>query len=61
VSASTRRVVVTAMGLVSPCGMTVAENWTNVSTAKSGIARITAFDVSAFDTQIGGEVKNFAR
>jgi 3-oxoacyl-[acyl-carrier-protein] synthase II len=59
VSASTRRVVVTAMGLVSPCGMTVAENWTNVSTAKSGIARITAFDVSAFDTQIGGEVKNF--
>ena len=58
-SASTRRVVVTGMGLVSPCGMTVGENWANISTAKSGIARITAFDVSAYDTQIGGEVRNF--
>jgi 3-oxoacyl-[acyl-carrier-protein] synthase II len=47
------------MGLVSPCGDTVAENWTNILAGKSGIARITAFDVSAFDSKIGGEVKNF--
>ena len=47
------------MGLVSPCGHTVAENWANIAAGKSGIARITAFDVSAFDTKIGGEVKNF--
>lgn len=47
------------MGLVSPCGDSVAENWANISAGKSGIARITAFDVSAFDSQIGGEVKNF--
>jgi len=59
VAANTRRVVVTAMGLVSPCGHTVAENWANIAAGKSGIARITAFDVSAFDTKIGGEVKNF--
>jgi len=59
VAANTRRVVVTAMGLVSPCGATVAENWANIAAGKSGIARITAFDVSAFDTKIGGEVKNF--
>lgn len=58
-SASTRRVVVTGMGLISPCGNSVAENWANISAGKSGIARITAFDVSAYDTQIGGEVKNF--
>ena len=58
-SASTRRVVVTRMGLVSPCGDSVAENWANISAGKSGIARITAFDVSAFDSKIGGEVKNF--
>jgi len=59
VSASTRRVVVTAMGLVSPCGDSVAQSWANISAGKSGIARITAFDASAFDSQIGGEVKNF--
>jgi 3-oxoacyl-[acyl-carrier-protein] synthase II len=52
-------VVVTAMGLVSPCGDSVAQSWANISAGKSGIARITAFDASAFDSQIGGEVKNF--
>jgi len=59
VTASTRRVVVTGMGLVSPCGATVAESWASISTGTSGIARITAFDVSAYDSKIGGEVKQF--
>jgi 3-oxoacyl-[acyl-carrier-protein] synthase II len=59
VSASTRRVVVTGMGLISPCGHSVEENWANISTGKSGVARIAAFDVSAYDSKIGGEVKNF--
>ncbi len=58
-SADTRRVVVTGMGLVAPCGSTVAENWENIAAGTSGLARITAFDVSAYDTKIGGEVKNF--
>lgn len=58
-STNTRRVVVTAMGLVSPCGNTVAESWANIAAGTSGIGRITAFDVSAYDTRIGGEVKNF--
>ncbi len=58
-STNGRRVVVTAMGLISPCGHTVAESWASVSAGKSGLARITAFDVSAFDSQIGGEVKGF--
>jgi 3-oxoacyl-[acyl-carrier-protein] synthase II len=47
------------MGMISPCGATVEESWANISAGKSGIARITAFDVSAYDTQIGGEVKGF--
>ena len=48
------------MGLVSPCGSSVEESWANISAGRSGIARITAFDVSAYDAKIGGEVKNFA-
>jgi len=52
-------VVVTGMGLVSPCGHTVEESWANISAGVSGLARITAFDVSAYDSRIGGEVKNF--
>jgi 3-oxoacyl-[acyl-carrier-protein] synthase II len=33
--------------------------WRNLLAGKSGIARVTQFDVSAFDCQIAGEVKNF--
>lgn len=58
-SSNGRRVVVTGMGLVSPCGKTVDENWMNISAGRSGIDRITAFDVSGFSSQIGGEVKDF--
>jgi 3-oxoacyl-[acyl-carrier-protein] synthase II len=47
------------MGLISPCGNTLAESWANIAAGKSGIGRIAAFDVSAYDTKIGGEVKNF--
>ena len=56
---SLRRVVITGMGIISPVGNTVAAAWANVLAGKSGIARITRFDASAFTTQIAGEVKNF--
>ena len=58
-STNERRVVVTGMGLVSPCGNSVEESWRNILDGVSGIDRITAFDVSDYASQIGGEVKNF--
>jgi 3-oxoacyl-[acyl-carrier-protein] synthase II len=54
-----RRVVVTGMGLVSPVGIGIEENWSNLISGKSGIGPITRFDSSAFATHIAGEVKNF--
>ena len=54
-----RRVVITGLGAVSPVGIGVGETWTNIVAGKSGIARITRFDASAFASQIAGEVKNF--
>ncbi len=54
-----RRVVVTGMGLVSPVGIGIEENWSNLISGKSGIGPITRFDSSAFTTHIAGEVKNF--
>jgi 3-oxoacyl-[acyl-carrier-protein] synthase II len=54
-----RRVVVTGVGLVCGCGIGTEEVWRNLLAGKSGIGRVTAFDVSAFDCQIAGEVKNF--
>jgi 3-oxoacyl-[acyl-carrier-protein] synthase II len=54
-----RRVVVTGLGLVSPAGNSVAESWDRVSSGRSGIAAIERFDVSAFSTRFGGEIRNF--
>ena len=54
-----RRVVVTGIGLVSPVGIGIEENWSNLIAGKSGIGPITRFDSSAFATHIAGEVKNF--
>jgi 3-oxoacyl-[acyl-carrier-protein] synthase II len=54
-----RRVVVTGIGLVSPLGIGNAPNWQALVAGRSGVGRITKFDVSAFATQIAGEVKGF--
>ncbi len=56
---SRRRVVVTGLGIVSPVGNSVDDAWGNLMAGRSGIARITHFDASAFSVQIAGEVKNF--
>jgi len=54
-----RRVVITGLGVVSPVGNSVEQAWQNVLAGRSGIDRITRFDVSSFPVQIGGEVKDF--
>jgi len=54
-----RRVVVTGIGLVCCCGIGTEEVWRNLLAGKSGLGRVTAFDVTGFDCQIAGEIKNF--
>jgi len=54
-----RRVVITGVGLVTPVGIGVEETWESVCAGKSGVAGITRFDVSDFQTQIAAEVKDF--
>jgi len=54
-----RRVVVTGIGLICGCGNTVEEAWPNIVAGKSGVNKITQFDVTNFASQIGAEVKNF--
>jgi 3-oxoacyl-[acyl-carrier-protein] synthase II len=54
-----RRVVVTGVGLVCGCGIGTEEVWRNLLAGKSGIGLITAFDATAFDCRIAGEVRNF--
>ena len=54
-----RRVVVTGIGLVSPLGIGAAANWQSLMAGRSGVGRITKFDVKGFAAQIAGEVKGF--
>lgn len=54
-----RRVVITGLGMVTPLGNTVEENWDAVCNGRSGIGPITRFDASDFPVRIAGEVKNF--
>ena len=55
-----RRVVITGLGCVTPCGNNVAETWSNVKNGVSGIDKITQFDASKHTVQIAGEVKDFS-
>ncbi len=54
-----RRVVVTGLGVVSPVGNDPATAWSNLVNGRSGIGRITRFDVSRYEHQAGGEVHDF--
>jgi len=56
---SSRRVVVTGLGIVSPMGSTVASAWDGIVNGRSGIRTVTKLDVSAFPARIGGEVVGF--
>ena len=53
------RVVVTGMGAVSPMGLDIPSLWEGLESGKSGVDRITLFNVDGFETQIAAEVKNF--
>ncbi len=54
-----RRVVITGLGAITPLGNDVPTFWQNLQNGVSGIRRITNIDPSAFDCQIGGEVRDF--
>lgn len=54
-----RRVVVTGVGAISPCGLDTAATWSSIKAGKSGIAPITKFDATEHATSIAGEVKGF--
>jgi len=54
-----RRVVITGLGAVTPLAIDLATSWENLIKGVSGIRRIESLDVSAYDCQIGGEVRNF--
>ena len=56
---SKRRVVVTGLGMLSPCGVTVEESWNAILNGRSGISNITEFDTEEYPTKFAGLVPDF--
>jgi 3-oxoacyl-[acyl-carrier-protein] synthase II len=54
-----RRVVITGLGLVTPCGHSVADTWAALMAGRSGVGYIEKFDTEKFSVKIAAEVKNF--
>jgi 3-oxoacyl-[acyl-carrier-protein] synthase II len=51
-----RRVAITGMGMINSLGCCTAQCWEQMLAGRSGISRITQFDVSDCLTQIGGQL-----
>ena len=54
-----RRVVVTGVGAVSPCGSRTDQTWDAIVAGRSGIDRIQLFDPTDYASQIAGECSDF--
>src|SRR5438309_10502239 len=54
-----RRVVITGLGVVTPVGNDIETFWSNLKNGVSGIRTIDAFDTTAYDCKIGGQVRDF--
>ena len=54
-----RRVVITGLGTVNPCGADVCSSWSNIRQGRSGIGYLTRFDASGWPSNAAGEVKDF--
>jgi 3-oxoacyl-[acyl-carrier-protein] synthase II len=51
-----RRVVVTGLGLVTPFGVGIKNNWDRLTAGESGLRAIQSFDVSDLPAKIAGQV-----
>ena len=51
-----RRVVVTGLGTINPLGNNVDKSWYSLINSKSGLKKITTFDVNEYPCQIAGSI-----
>ena len=56
---SSRRVVITGLGVLTPIGKDAASFWDALHQGRSGVRPIQAFDVSTLPVRFGGEIVDF--
>ena len=55
---SKRRVVVTGIGILSPIGIGIEQNWQNLTAGNSGISSISGFDTTGMPCSIAGQISD---
>ena len=55
-----RRVVVTGLGMINSLGLNRSDSFKAIIEGKSGIKRISCFDVENFPVKIAGEITDFS-
>ena len=53
-AATTRRVVITGIGLITPIGLNAASYWRSLEEGRSGIRPIRTFDASGLPVRFAG-------
>ena len=56
---TSRRAVLTGVGLITPIGLDAASFWDNLRKGRSGVHSVQAFDASALPVRFAGEVRGF--
>jgi len=56
---SSRKVVVTGVGVITPIGLSVSDFWMNLTAGKSGVDYITHFDASDYPVKLAAQVNDF--
>jgi 3-oxoacyl-[acyl-carrier-protein] synthase II len=55
----TKRVVVTGIGPIASIGTGIDAFWSSLKAGKSGLSRVSRFDVTDYPTKVGSEVNDF--
>jgi 3-oxoacyl-[acyl-carrier-protein] synthase II len=58
-AASSRRTVITGVGVITPIGTDVGTFWRSLREGRSGVRPIRAFDTSALPVRFAGEIEGF--
>ena len=58
-TASSRRAVITGVGVLSPIGLDADAFWRSLREGRSGVRSITTFDASALPVRFAGEIPDF--
>src|SRR4051812_13809164 len=57
--ASSRRAVITGLGVITPLGLEVSTFWEGLLQGRSCVGHVQSFDTSALPVHLGAEIKDF--